>query len=126
MCLACVYTGVWIFHQMRNELSAPTPAPLPHINYIRPVIYGQITGCKTHYFLMETGPWRDPSASIMVGPGLTASYERTAYLSQSEGGICPPAHHLNTHGPHWKSALGFTSPAQHLVLNKMHYIYISI
>lgn len=42
---------------VRWVISPPIPPlPLPDINCIRAVIYGQITGCKTHYFLMETGP----------------------------------------------------------------------
>lgn len=75
ICLDCVCACVSGFSSAERLVLCPSP-PLssPHINYIRPVIYGQITGCKMHYFLMETGPRRDPSACITVGLGLTASY----------------------------------------------------
>lgn len=119
----CLCECVWpvrirvsgFFIRWETSYLPPSPAPLPHINYIRPVIYGQITGCKTHYFLMETGPWRDPSASIMVGPGLTASYEQTAYLSQSEGGsvLLTPSEYTRSS---LEKCIGFHKPST--ALNK--------
>lgn len=69
----CVRTRVWIFIRWKMSYLPRSPSP-PHINYIRPVIYGLITECKAHYFLMETGWGRDPSAHITVGLIPTTSH----------------------------------------------------
>lgn len=88
VCMLCAYTRV-IFIRWEMSYLAHL-SPLPNINYIRAVIYGQITVCKIHYFLMETGLGRDPSACIMVGLGLTTSFvsiQLTCH-NQGGGGVC--------------------------------------
>lgn len=92
ICLDCVSTVSGFFIRWETSYLSHPP-PWPHINYIRPVIYEQITGCKTHYFLMERGLRRDQSARIMVGLGLTTSC--MSIQLHYRGGICPPAHLLN-------------------------------
>lgn len=111
MCLDCVYMCVWIFHQMRNELSGPPP-PLPrHILITSGLWYmDRLLGVKHIISLWKQDPGEiHQPASWLVWDSLNHVWASSLPIT-----IYPPAHHLNATLSSLEKCIWLVSPDIHL------------